>query len=329
MEDLISVIVPVYQVETVLSRCINSIVNQTYTNLEIILIDDGSRDRSAGICDEYAKKDKRIKVVHQTNGGVSKARNTGLKTAKGSYVLFVDSDDEVLPGYVQSFVDISIDKDRTLLFQGCIVRSAKRKVLYQCSNNIYKKNNFAQCIIDNELYMHGGPTGKLYSMKIVREHELLFDTRYKNYEDLLFFLDYINYIEEIKFQSDLGYIYHSQESGLHMTFDTFEKEQNLLNSYLTKTSKYVDSEQKDLITAYSLVFYIRVLKSLYLDKKILDKKKELKRYCESTRKMLKYPFSYMDMKRRILLLLIVFRCYGILDMIIRKNVDRRARTEYN
>lgn len=320
MEKLISVIVPVYQAEKVLPRCINSIINQTYTDLDIILIDDGSRDRSAGLCDEYAEKDKRVKVVHQANGGVSKARNVGLEVAKGSYVLFVDSDDEIQPGFVQSFVDADVDKESTLLFQGCIVKSAKREVLYQCSDKIYEKSNFAKCIANNELYMHGGPTGKLYSMKIIREHSLSFDSRFKNYEDLMFFLDYINYIDKIKFQSDLGYIYHSHESGLHMTLDTFEKEHNLLNSYLGKMSKYVNPNHKDLISAYSLVFYMRVLKSVYLDETILDKKKELIRFCESTRNILKFPFSYMDIKRRIILLFVMFRCYGILDMILRKFV---------
>lgn len=92
-KDLISVIVPVYNVEKYIHKCIDSILNQTYTNLEIILVDDGSLDNCGKICDEYAKQDKRIKVIHKENGGVSSARNRGIKEATGQWITFVDSDD--------------------------------------------------------------------------------------------------------------------------------------------------------------------------------------------------------------------------------------------
>lgn len=91
--DKISVIVPVYNVEKYLSKCINSILDQTHKNLEIILIDDGSTDNSGKLCDEYYNKDKRIKVIHQKNGGLSVARNSGLEIATGEYIMFIDSDD--------------------------------------------------------------------------------------------------------------------------------------------------------------------------------------------------------------------------------------------
>lgn len=90
---LISVIVPVYNVENYLCKCVDSIINQTYNNLEIILVDDGSTDGSASICDEYVLKDSRVKVIHKENGGVSSARNIGIAEASGEYICFVDSDD--------------------------------------------------------------------------------------------------------------------------------------------------------------------------------------------------------------------------------------------
>ena len=92
-EPLISIIIPVYNVEKYIRRCLDSVINQTYKNLEIILVDDGSPDNSGKICDEYAKVDKRIKVIHKENGGLSDARNKGIKEAKGKYIAFVDSDD--------------------------------------------------------------------------------------------------------------------------------------------------------------------------------------------------------------------------------------------
>lgn len=98
--DLISVIVPVYKVEKYLDRCVQSIVDQTYRNLEIILVDDGSPDNCGAMCDAWAEKDSRIKVIHKANGGLSDARNVGMAAATGEYIAFVDSDDWVRPEYV-------------------------------------------------------------------------------------------------------------------------------------------------------------------------------------------------------------------------------------
>ena len=95
MEDVVSVIVPVYNVEQYIRKCIESILNQTYNKMEIILVDDGSTDNSGIICDEYSKRDKRIKVIHKINGGLSDARNAGLDICTGDYIVFVDSDDYI------------------------------------------------------------------------------------------------------------------------------------------------------------------------------------------------------------------------------------------
>ena len=97
MTDLITVIIPVYKVEGYLDSCIESVVNQTFSNLEIILVDDGSPDRCGEICDNWGKKDKRIRVIHKENGGLSDARNAGLEYSQGQYVVFVDSDDCISP----------------------------------------------------------------------------------------------------------------------------------------------------------------------------------------------------------------------------------------
>ena len=94
---LVSIVVPVYNVEKYLERCIQSILEQSYTNLQIILVDDGSTDESGHIADSWNKKDKRILVIHQFNAGLSAARNCGIKQAKGDYILFVDSDDWIHP----------------------------------------------------------------------------------------------------------------------------------------------------------------------------------------------------------------------------------------
>ena len=101
MQDLISVIVPVYKVEKYLKRCVDSILAQTYPCLEVILVDDGSPDGCPAICDEYAREDRRVRVIHKENGGLSDARNAGIDAAKGKFLGFVDSDDYVHPRFYE------------------------------------------------------------------------------------------------------------------------------------------------------------------------------------------------------------------------------------
>ncbi|WP_244834586.1 glycosyltransferase [Clostridium sp. BJN0001] len=113
---LISIIVPVYNVEKYLEKCVNSLINQTYKNIEIILVDDGSKDSSGEICEKLSQKDSRIFVVHKKNGGLSSARNEGLKYAEGSYIGFVDSDDWLSPNMYETLYDILIKNDADISY---------------------------------------------------------------------------------------------------------------------------------------------------------------------------------------------------------------------
>lgn len=135
---LISVIVPVYNVEPFLKKCVNSIIGQTYTNLEIILIDDGSPDKCPEICDAYARKDNRIKVVHQENSGLAHVRNVGLENATGDYVTFVDSDDFVAPNYVE------------FLYKGIIENNADLSI---ASFTVCKENYVNISPVEEEKYI--------------------------------------------------------------------------------------------------------------------------------------------------------------------------------
>lgn len=116
---LISIIVPCYKVEEYLPKCINSIINQTYKNLEIFLVDDGSPDNSGKICDEYAAKDSRIKVIHKENGGLSDARNVAIDAAKGEYITFVDSDDYVSTDYIETLYNL-VEKYKCKVGVACV-----------------------------------------------------------------------------------------------------------------------------------------------------------------------------------------------------------------
>ena len=150
MDKLISVIVPIYNVENYLVRCIESIINQTYSNLEIILVDDGSPDKCSIICDEYAKKDSRIKVIHKKNGGLSDARNAGLDIATGEYIGFVDSDDYIDKNMYKEMINELIEKNADIV--SCAI------------NNIYSDRteiiNIDEEIYDAELALKNLILGK-------------------------------------------------------------------------------------------------------------------------------------------------------------------------
>ena len=119
MSTILSIIVPVYKVENYLESCVYSIINQTLTNFELILVDDGSPDRSSEICDQLGKTDDRIKVVHKDNGGVSSARNIGLNLASGKWVTFIDADDCISPNFIEGlFAPIFDDNSEVQFVQG-------------------------------------------------------------------------------------------------------------------------------------------------------------------------------------------------------------------
>lgn len=120
MKDLISIIVPVYNVEDYLPECIESIINQTYRNIEVILVDDGSRDKSGEICDYYAKEDIRIKVVHKKNTGVADSRNIGLEVAMGDYLFFVDSDDVLVLDAIEQMLKLSHEYNADMVCADCL-----------------------------------------------------------------------------------------------------------------------------------------------------------------------------------------------------------------
>lgn len=118
MQPLISVIVPIYKVENYLHQCVDSILNQTYKNLEVILVDDGSPDGCPAICDEYVQQDERVKVIHKKNGGLSDARNAGMAVAKGEYLSFVDSDDLLPPNAMETLLNIALYQQADMVIGG-------------------------------------------------------------------------------------------------------------------------------------------------------------------------------------------------------------------
>lgn len=139
-QPLVSVIIPVYNVEEYLRKCVDSVLNQTYKNLEIILVDDGSTDSSGKICDEYVEKDERISAVHQKNGGLSVARNSGLSEAEGKYVYFLDSDDYITDNALETLVEIAEKDNSDIVFFDAV--SFADTDDFEVSQNYIRKNKY-------------------------------------------------------------------------------------------------------------------------------------------------------------------------------------------
>lgn len=208
MSQRITIIVPVYNAEQTLHRCIDSILAQTITDFDLILVDDGSTDASGAICDAYATADSRVCVFHKSNGGVSSARNLGLENAHTEWVTFVDSDDFVYDSYLDNY-DLNTAAPYDLLCQGL-----------KCTYGFVEDNrqedvlslDFDGYAIDllDPLFCHncvGYSFNKAFRLSIIREHSLKFNTNLKFMEDEVFVLSYIRFATTARSSAKLGYFY--------------------------------------------------------------------------------------------------------------------------
>ena len=212
---LISIIVPIYNVELYLRRCLDSVLNQTYTNLEIILVDDGSPDGCPQICDEYAVKDKRIIVIHKENGGLSAARNAGLDICKGEYISFIDSDDWVSEKYIETLFNISTKENADIAIGEYI----------STSGNILKEQNsiFIKTFSSKEalfrLFSKNNTTYTISCAKLYKR-ELFSSLRFpigKYHEDE--FTTYILFYnsKKIAYTSEILYYYYQRAGSIVST----------------------------------------------------------------------------------------------------------------
>ena len=151
---MVSVIVPVYKVPEYLDRCVESIRNQTYTDLEIILVDDGSPDDCPQMCDAYAKKDERIVVIHQSNGGLSAARNAGLKNCKGEYIIYVDSDDYIKDDMIETLVAGIENYDADIAISTYYLSVGEKQEALRLSGKVFvgKTEDMIEIIYSNGLW---------------------------------------------------------------------------------------------------------------------------------------------------------------------------------
>ena len=206
MNPLVSIIVPVFNVEKYLEECLDSILNQTYENIEVILVDDGSTDSSGKICDEYLKKDSKIKVFHKTNGGLSDARNYGVENSNGEYIIFVDSDD-YLSKYTLEFSIKEIKDAAADILVFAIKREKEEKEILEYKKNIFNREEGIIELFKGNLYRFSA-CGKIYKTNIVKKYKF---PEGKIHEDQATTYKYFLDANKIAYIVYVGYIYYKRE----------------------------------------------------------------------------------------------------------------------
>ena len=233
MNCLVSIVVPIYNVEKYLDRCIESLIGQTYRNIEIILIDDGSPDACPQICDSYAKMDGRIKVIHKENAGLGMARNTGIENATGEYICFFDSDDYVEPDTIEKCVSAALDNDADLVIFGHDRVTGEGKCIYEIRPKTSQKVFFGVEITERLLPMslsadiESGEDwnlplsawNKMYSLKLIRASGWRFvSEREIISEDFYSLVEFHGYLRKVVILEDVFYHYTVNDSSLSRSY---------------------------------------------------------------------------------------------------------------
>lgn len=244
----ISIIVPVYNVEQYLENCINSILNQSFRNFQLILVDDGSKDSSGEICDRFVQKESRVKVIHKPNAGVSAARNAGIDIATGQFICFIDSDDWIESEYLQKIVDEIYDFD--ILFFGSVWHyedGCSRSLSFQ--NSEYKKDIYTGIfhLLENDININyfGFTWNKVFRRDVIEQYSIRFVDNLAISEDEVFTLAYCNHIKSLKVIDVPLYHYLWKSHGL-----THKKRENdewiLLAYHFQKQAKEISNTELSL-----------------------------------------------------------------------------------
>lgn len=317
MNKLISIILPCYKVEKFLDKCLNSLVNQTYKNLEIILIDDGSPDNSPKICNEWATKDRRIKVIHKENGGVSSARNKGLEIAKGEYIGFVDPDDYIDLNMYEKLIKSASENNSDVVYSGFneviddkIVPYKEYNLHKLIDHNIsvyfYKKKNTV---------VYGSIWRGIYRKNFIKD--IKFDTNFKCGEDLYFNIEVINRKPKISIVDEKLYYY-------------LKNPNSCVNTYRPKDFKNViaqSNKAESLIKDKEILNFIRFNDTIALIADYLQYNKPKKVAKTLGLKNLKKFLTFknyihfipkVNFKRNILTILILLKQYWLVHLYLKK-----------
>lgn len=277
---MISIIVPVYNVENYLPQCLNSIITQKYQNWECILIDDGSTDNSGLICDNYSQKDNRITIIHQTNQGVSVARNTGIKYANGQYITFVDSDDWIDENYLSCLLK-GLESNSDIIASGLIQEFPDNttQIFVPTKDYTFPLNKeYTNIFVEmNKLNLFYGPVAKLYKHAIIKKYHIRFPKNCSYGEDLIFNYQYLSHIKKITCISVANYHYRIIGTGTLSTrfrpdqFDTDYSQWKILCMFYKERKMWNLISQEYLYLRLWGIIYDGIFGLQNIQKNIIDK----------------------------------------------------------
>lgn len=273
-KPLISIIVPVYNVERYLSECLDSILSQTFTDFEIIAVDDGSSDNCGKILDEYSQKDKRIKVIHKENGGVSSARNVGLDMASGEYVGFVDPDDKIFPDMYEQLYNEAVTGDYDIVQCGCVkINESGEVVSYIACNEerIYTNVDEALCALFEQVIINS-VWSKMYKSDVIKNVRFMHELRVA--EDGLFVHNCLMKAQRVKIINKCYYSYLVSDSSVthskvsEKVFDNL-KVLDMMND-LHRENEYVLKAFKKYSAWLTLNVAFKILGSKMFESEVAD-----------------------------------------------------------
>ena len=269
-KPLISVLVPVFNIERYIGLCLESIIHQTYSNLEIIVVDDGSTDRSGEICDLYAKKDSRIKVIHKKNGGLVSARKTAMQVANGDYIGYVDGDDWIGEDFYKSLISSIQDTSSDVVVAGFtrVLFDKTARILNACPIGVYEENKlvsfFSSMISIDDFFRHGITTylwNKLFRKEIIKDCQLNVDERITIGEDGAVVYPALLNAKRISVIDNCAYYYRQREDSMLKKTASFldeAKKLSILYEYLKKVfgDRFVEYNLINQIQKYVLSTFI-------------------------------------------------------------------------
>ena len=255
-EDLISIIVPIYNVAPYLEKCINSILNQTYKNLEIILVDDGSTDESGKICDEFAEKDDRIVVIHQKNGGITRARKAGMRATHGTYIGFVDGDDWIEPEMYETLHDDAVREDVSIVLSGAYRDNDDGPYTVwpatKCGVGLFENERLLDLKHHLRTWLNWAAWNKLYVKELVKEELEKVDDDLHGIEDDFFTAGCIAKVQRLYVEERVFYHgYDRFDSATHIRHENFYLMMHRALPYYKEMMQYGDvAMKKELQKAY-------------------------------------------------------------------------------
>ena len=262
----VSIIVPVYNTAVYLPACIDSILAQSYTDFELILVDDGSTDDSLQVCETYAARDARIRVFHQQNAGVSAARNFGVEQAQGDWLCYVDSDDVVLPAYLQDMLEAADAED--CLVMGNISDSRMKGLI--TSDVVLEGEAMVRYMLSHNILNLSGPVAKLYNRATLVKYGIRFPQDIHYGEDMLYFLQYLNHIGRVAFRQSELYQVTMREGSLSRGYYSFESEYACFETCLSEMTTFAsrltlsDAEKTAVVWRNRTAqFFLHSVKSIY------------------------------------------------------------------